>query len=86
MKKINEQLNSVRNRLFFTISGVIIIIICVLILTNTVILESFYMYKKIYSIKKVYEDINRMYEEQVINIVQNERHGMFVAERHNGFV
>ena len=68
MKKINEQLNSVRNRLFFTISGVIIIIICVLILTNTVILESFYMYKKIYSIKKVYEDINRMYEEQVINI------------------
>ena len=68
MKIKSEKLNSVRNRLFLAISGIIIIIILVLLLTNSVVLESFYMYKKIYGVGKIYQDINKMYSENTNNI------------------
>ena len=68
MKIKNEKLNSVRNRLFLTISGIIIVIILVLLLTNSVVLESFYMYKKIYAVDRVYKDINKMYNDNINDI------------------
>ena len=69
MKNKNEKLfNSVRQKLFIVLSGIIIIIISILVLTNSLILEAFYKYSKLYNVKKVYKEINKLYNEQTDNI------------------
>lgn len=52
---------SVRSRLFFTICLIISCIMLVLILVNSVVLETFYIYSKTNTIKNVYERINHYY-------------------------
>lgn len=65
MKKLmGERFKSVRMRLFLTLSGVITAIIVVLILTNSIVLEAFYTYSKIYSVKQIYANINDLFNEQ----------------------
>lgn len=62
MKKIKNNLKSVRMRLFLTICTVIIFIIVFLIMINNIVLETFYMYSKTKTIKDVYEQINNYYK------------------------
>ena len=59
MKK--EKFKSVRVKLFFTLSVVIIFILALLIVMNSIVLEAFYTYTKINSVKKEYQEINDMF-------------------------
>ena len=61
MKRVKEKFKSVRVKLFFTLSVVIMLIICLLIVMNSLILEGFYMFSKINTVKKVYQKINDLY-------------------------
>jgi len=63
MKKLKNNLKSVRMRLFLTICTVIIFIIVFLIMINNIVLETFYMYSKTKTIKDVYEQINNYYKD-----------------------
>ena len=58
MKRVKEKFKSVRVKLFFTLSVVIMLIICLLIVMNSLILEGFYIFSKINTVKKVYQKIN----------------------------
>ena len=59
MKK--KKMKSVRSRLFLTICLIISSIMLVLILVNSVVLETFYIYSKTNTIKHVYNSINEYY-------------------------
>ena len=61
MNKIKEKFQSVRVRLFFTLSIVIIFIIALLVVMNSIVLEAFYTMSKINSVKKEYNLINDMF-------------------------
>lgn len=61
MKRVKEKFKSVRVKLFFTLSVVIMLIICLLIVMNSLILEGFYIFSKINTVKKVYQKINDLY-------------------------
>ncbi|MBR3002766.1 MAG: HAMP domain-containing protein [Clostridia bacterium] len=65
MKKIKESLNSVRVKLFITLSLAVIIIIVFLIILNNFVLETYYLYSKQKSLKDVYEQINVLYGKEV---------------------
>lgn len=62
MKKIK----SVRVRLFLTLSIVTTLIILLLVFTNSIVLETFYIYTKVNSVKKGYEQINALYNNNII--------------------
>ncbi len=68
MKKIKEQLKSVRVKLFITICAVIMFLVSCLILINSLVLENFYMYSKTNTIKSVYNRINNYYKEPSLEI------------------
>ena len=61
MEKIKNALNSVRIRLFITLSLVILLIIFFLIAVNNSIFGQFYLYSKTKSLKDVYQSINSYY-------------------------
>lgn len=61
MKKENNKLNSIQNRLFLTVCLSSAIIILTLILLNSIVLKSFYLYSKIKDVKSIYKEINDMY-------------------------
>ena len=54
-------LKSVRSRLFLTICLIISSIMLVLIIVNSVVLETFYIYSKTNTIRSVYDSINQYY-------------------------
>ena len=58
MKKVK----SVRVRLFLTLSIVTSLIILLLVFTNSIVLESFYVYSKVHSVRRGYEEINNLYK------------------------
>ncbi len=68
MKRVKEKFKSVRVKLFFTLSVVIMLIICLLIVMNSLILEGFYMFSKINTVKKVYQKINDLYNSEDVAI------------------
>ena len=68
MDKINEKLKSVRFKLFLVMCIVIIFIILCLILVNSVVLETFYMYSKTNTVRAVYARINEYYSSNSANI------------------
>lgn len=80
MKKKKNKMKSVRMRLFLTLSIAIIVMILVLILTNSIVLETFYIYSKVFNVKQSYEEINRLYEE---NIIINTSELDKIAEKNN---
>lgn len=80
MKKKKNKMKSVRMRLFLALSIAIIVMILVLILTNSIVLETFYIYSKVFNVKQSYEEINRLYEE---NIIINTRELDKIAEKNN---
>lgn len=61
MKKINEKLKSVRMKLFLTLSIIVIVILILLILMNSIVLESFYTFTKISTVKKEFYNINQLF-------------------------
>ena len=63
MKKLKNNLKSVRMRLFLTICTVIIFIIVFLIMINNIVLETFYIYSKTNTIKNLYEQVNDYYKD-----------------------
>lgn len=68
MEHIKEKMKSVRVKLFLTICIATIVIIGFLIVTNNVVLETFYLYSKQNTLKKVYEQINSYYSTPSQNI------------------
>lgn len=61
MNYLKEKLKSVRVRLFLSLCVVVAIIVLFLIVINSAVLESFYLYSKINSVKLAYEKINSYY-------------------------
>ena len=61
MKKIKDSLKSVRARLFLTMCTVIIIIVMFLVLINSLVLETFYLYSKTTTMRNLYSRINDYY-------------------------
>ena len=64
MGKIKNAIKSVRIKLFFTLSMVILAIIIFLILVNNFVFGKFYLYSKTQALKSVYEIVNNYYENQ----------------------
>ena len=61
MNKLSEKFKSVRVKLFFTLSIIVILIIALLIIMNSIVLETFYTVSKISAVKKEYNIINDLY-------------------------
>lgn len=68
MSKLREKLKSVRVKLFLIMCVVIFFIILCLILVNSVVLETFYMYSKTNNVRSVYSKINDYYSSNNSNI------------------
>ena len=71
-KKINEKFKSVRMKLFGTLSIIVVLIIVLLILMNSLVLETFYTISKISAVKKEYQYINELYNNDNEKIIINE--------------
>lgn len=61
MKKANPKFKSVRVKLFFTLSVIVIFIVALLIVMNSLVLEAFYTVSKIVAVKREYNKINEIY-------------------------
>ena len=61
MKKLSEKFKSVRMKLFLTLSIIVIFIIALLIIVNSIVLETFYTVSKISTVKREYNVINELY-------------------------
>ncbi len=70
MKKMSEKLKSVRVKLFLTLSLVIIFIIALLIVMNSIVLESFYTMSKINTVKGEYKTINDMFNRNDASVLE----------------
>lgn len=62
MKIKHNPLESVRVKLFITISTIILLIIVFLIIVNNLVLGQFYIYSKRQALKSVYETVNNFYQ------------------------
>ena len=61
MIKVKIIFKSVHIKLFVTLSLVVILIVGLLIVINIIVLEGFYMFSKINTVKKEYHRINELY-------------------------
>ncbi len=61
---MKSRMNSIRTRLFLTLSITIIVIIVLFIIVNNIILEKFYMYSKQNSLLEAYRTINMFYNSE----------------------
>ncbi len=62
MRKVKRRFKSVQMKLFVTLSLVVILIVGLLIVMNIIVLEGFYMFSKINTVKKKeYHRINELY-------------------------
>lgn len=68
MEEIKLKFKSVRFKLFFTMCVVILVIILSLVLINSIVLENFYIYSKIATIKQVYQKVNDYYNTENTNV------------------
>ena len=66
-----KKTTSVQSRLFLSLCVVVCLIIIFLIIVNSFILESFYLYSKINTLERVYEQIND-YTSKIYNIAEFE--------------
>lgn len=62
MKTKHNPLESVRLKLFITISTIILLIIVFLVIVNNLVLGQFYIYSKRRALKSVYETVNNYYQ------------------------
>ena len=82
MKFIKEKIKSVRVRLFLSLCIVVAIIILFLIIINNVVLESFYLYSKVNSVKSAYEKINS-YSTEIEDITKIEEELNYISGKNN---
>lgn len=68
MENLKNKLKSIRVKLFLTLCVVVIIIIVFLILTNNIVLETFYLYTKQKNLQEVCDRINSYYSQENYNI------------------
>ena len=68
MEKLRERLKSVRFKLFLVMCVVIAFIILCLILVNSIVLETFYLFSKTNTVRAVYSRINDYYSSNNTNI------------------
>ena len=68
MRKVKKRFKSVQMKLFVTLSLVVILIVGLLIVMNIIVLEGFYMFSKINTVKKEYHRINDLYNSEDIAI------------------
>ena len=59
--KVKKKLKSIRTKLFLTLCITLVIIIAMLILINTFVLETFYLYSKQKALLEAYELVNNYY-------------------------
>ena len=95
MSKIKKNFRSVRFRLFFTMCFVIVIIVLFLVIINSVVLESFYLYSKTNTVKDLYTRINNYYnsnitdtniEEELKRIAYNNNFDIFIETDSNTII
>ncbi len=83
MAKIKEKLKSVRFKLFITMCIVITIIVLCLIVANSVVLETFYLYAKTETVRKVYQQVEKYYQSDAIEASKVERELRRIAFNNN---
>ena len=66
--KLPKALKSIRMKLFFTLTVVVVIIVFLLIFINSIVLETYYLYSKVNTLLNVYSDVNDYYNNQNYNI------------------
>ena len=95
MEKLKKNLKSVRFKLFLTLCIVIAIIVFCLVMINSVVLESFYLYSKTKTVRDVYARINNYYnlngdnsnlEEELRRIAFNNNFDIFIETDENVIV
>ncbi len=95
MSIIKKNFKSVRFRLFFTMCIVIAVIVGCLIIINSVVLESFYMYSKTNTVRDLYAKINNYYnsnstdtniEEELKRIAYNNNFDIFIETDTNTII
>ena len=64
LNKIKENVKSIRIKLFLTLAVAVTSIIVILILSNNIVLETFFLYSKQKDLIDVYERINLFYNSQ----------------------
>ena len=92
MQKIKNSFKSVRFKLFFTMCIVIAIIVLCLVVINSIVLESFYLYSKTKTVRDVYKKINAYYninqnsdkiDEELRRIAYNNNFDIFIETNDN---
>ena len=92
MEKLKKHFKSVRFKLFFTICILIAVIVLCLVMINSIVLESFYLYSKTKTIKDVYNKINNYYnsngndnniQEELKQIAFNNNFDIFIETDEN---
>lgn len=68
MKILKGNINSVRSRLFLTLCIAVIVIVVFLIITNSFVLEQFYLFSKQKTLMIAFEKINHFYSNKPENI------------------
>lgn len=68
-QKTAKKIKSIQSRLFLSLCVVVCLIIIFLIIVNSFILESFYLYNKINTLQRVYDQINS-YTSEAYNIAE----------------
>lgn len=95
MAKLKKNFKSIRFRLFFTMCFVITIIVLCLVIVNSVVLESFYLYSKTNTVKDLYTRINNYYnsnntdidiEEELKRIAYNNNFDIFIETDTNTII
>ena len=95
MSKRRKNHKSIRVRLFFTMCFAIAFIVLFLVIINSVVLESFYLYSKTNTVKKLYTRINMYYnsnvtdtniEEELKRIAYNNNFDIFIETDTNTII
>ena len=93
MEKQKKHFQSVRFKLFLTMCVTITIIVLCLVIINSVVLGSFYMYSKTRTVRNVYNRINAFYnnngndnsiEDELRRIAFNNSFDIFNRKYHKG--
>ena len=95
MEKQKKHFQSVRFKLFLTMCVTITIIVLCLVIINSVVLGSFYMYSKTRTVRNVYNRINAFYnnngndnsiEDELRRIAFNNSFDIFIETQENVIV
>ena len=95
MDKLKNNFKSVRFKLFFSMCIIIAVIVICLVIINSAVLESFYLYSKTKTVRGVYDKINNYYnmngndenlQEELRRIAFNNNFDIFIETNENVIV